>query len=247
MRYLVAGTLLCLAAASAQASTIVSQRLTLRTSVDGVVQTSLNKSTTSLSELDVLDFTAGGWTGSAELVATGAPGATFASPYEIDLTHVSLVCGADPGQTCSALMFSFNDNVILSTGSDFANQPYSISLTGSGPAATLSLSANSSSKPIFPAVSNQTVAGGDYSFSSSGLIGNISAANLSGTVNFLIAGSFGVASGNPGDTISLPDSFALTLGAAPVTATPEPATWALAGGFLLIGIGAIGRLRRRAA
>jgi len=244
LRYLIAGSLLALLAFSVQASTIVSQRLLIRPVVDGVAQTSQQVVTTTSSELDLVNFNGGGWTGNAELVTSGTPGATFTDPYDLSFTHVDLYCGADPGETCDSLSIQFTDTVQLLTGADYENQPYSISLTGSGPDAMFSLMARTGGTQIFPAIAARDAPAGNYSFSTSGLIKNIPASNLTGAVTFTITGNFGVLSGNPGDAIQLPDSFALTLGAAPLTVTPEPGTWSLAGGCLLFAIGAFG-LRRR--
>ncbi len=133
-------------------------------------------------------------------------------------------CKADPGQTCDSLRFQFTDNVQFSSGADFAGQPYSIGLTGSGPDATFSLSTAVGNKQLFPPILNNTAPAGNYSFSSSGLI-TIPVSNLTTAATFRISGGFAVASGNAGDKIVLPDSFNLTLG----QVTPEPATWSLAG------------------
>lgn len=238
MRLLFAGTLCCLLASSVQAGTIVSQSLLFRDIGNGLTDQTL--SSTIVSDLDLQVATAG-WEGTASVATNGTPGTTFDFPYDFELSGVNVTCMLEQG--CGALSFQFFDNVRLSTIGDLAGQPFSISVTGSGPAATFSMKGSVNGNSTFNELDD--LVAGTYNFNTTGNIVGLDTSNLTDSVFFQISASYGVSSGAQGDVISLPHSFQLLMATSTAAPTPEPATWGLTGGFLLSGIAAFAWRRMR--
>ncbi len=251
MRLSVAVIFSCLLASSLHAGYVMSQDLLLQFNDNGKTLAQTESTTTNTAKVDLNELNSDEWLGTGSVVSSGAAGLTYALPYTVALTDVSLTCSNQAG--CSG-GFHFTDTVTFSDASDFANQPYSIFVKGDGPGTFLFLSGKTGG---FDAVGqvNAFLPDGTYDFKSSGLIGNVtvglpssaSLGNATSPVTFQISASFFMDSSEYGQTVSLPHSFELMLGpeAAAPTGAPEPGSLALAGGCLLSGLAAFAWKRVR--
>lgn len=251
MRFPVAVVFSCLLASSLHAGNVLDQDLVLQFYLNGNKLAESSSTTDPSVELNTLDF--GGWQGTASLVSSGAPQLTDTLPYTLALTSVDLTCVNPSG--CVSAGFHFTDSVTFSDAKDFFNQPYSISVQGSGIDTFIFLSGQTGGLDAVGQV-NAFLQAGQYDFKTSGIIGNVSVGGLKGAsfgdnitnpVSFQISGSFDMLPGEFNQTVSLPHSFELMLGpaAAAPTDTPEPGSLALAGGFLLTGLAALAWRRVR--
>jgi|SRR6185312_267302 len=250
MRFSVAVVFSCLLASSLPAGTVLNQDLVLHFYMNGNKLAEGETLTDAEVDLNALDFA--GWDGHASLVSSGAPGLTYALPYTVALTNVGLTCTDPDG--CPGALLGFTDTVTFSDATDFLNQPYSISVQGSGIDTFLFLSGRTDGFDAVQQV-NAFLPAGPYDFKTSGIIGNVSVGspgaaslgNSSSPVTFQFSGSLSMLPADFNQTVSLPHSFEVMLGpeaAAPFD-TPEPGSWALTGGCLLSILAAFAYRRGR--
>ncbi|HVV46461.1 MAG TPA: hypothetical protein VHC72_14710 [Bryobacteraceae bacterium] len=190
------------------------------------------------------------WEGHASLIASVASDPLDALsdlqlPYTVSLTNLSATCINESG--CKSSGFSWEDDVVFADGTPFLKGPFSASVTGSGDVDAFPfVSATVNGLNSFRASAGLNA--GIYNFQTSGLIGNVSTApftnpggifgnlsagNLSNAQGFVIKGSFALSPAAFNQTVTLPHSFELTMGAAPESTSPEPGTWWMASGCLL--------------
>ena len=270
MRVPITAALSCLLVSSLHADTVLYQDLVLKFFVNGNLQSSVSSAQDSTVTLN--DLGSSGWAGTASLIAsansnTNGTLPSSASPqeslnnlqlpYTIDLTNLSVTCLNQNG--CKSALFSFEDDLLLSDGSSFYKQPYSVGVTGTGDvdvfpfyqatvngldAFRVNAALNAGTYNFQTSGTIGNVSSGNFTFDPRGPFGNVSVGNFTDPQGFVLKGSFAISGAEFNQTVSLPHSFEVTLGAAPVSSSPEPGTWWMAGGCLLSAIIVLAARRR---
>jgi hypothetical protein len=194
-----------------------------------------NSSGTSVS---TGSFSADGWSGSAD-GTTNVTGGSFSYPLAVSLTDVSVTCESEDG--CGLLQLTYEAVFAIASPTPELDgaAPYSVSLTGSGPVVGYYDYQIGTEQGYYTGNKSGSITAGTYSFSTSG---NLGPGNFSlGNGNVSILAAFAVNSANYGETISLPGSFDITVGAPDA---PEPGTLPLISGALAIALGVWARRRQ---